>query len=159
MDDFFLPMLAHIIRKLKLDPTHQVWQSQHGELGSHCYPHLGSCSIGHNFAAGTVTSNLTNLSDLSLEKCTCYFGQSNLQIHPHLFPCFWLPTSLSVSSRCCSAPWMTSTYSFLLLCKESSQDSKQEPSQETSCATWDRVGEKTQEDEATFIRFDSLRDL
>lgn len=38
-----------IIQKLKMDPGHQAWQNQHRDLGSHAFPHLGSCSTGCNF--------------------------------------------------------------------------------------------------------------
>lgn len=98
VDDFFCN-LAHNT-EAKIGPTHQVWQSQHGELGRHAFPYLGSCSIGHNFADGTLTSNLTNLSDLSLGRCTCYFGRSICQIHPISS----LTSGSPVPSCCCSAP-------------------------------------------------------
>lgn len=146
-------MLAQIIWKLKLDPTHQVWQSQHGELGSHAFPHLGSCFIGHNFADGILTSNLTNLSDLSLENVLAILGKVISRFTPSL------PLLL--------APHFSFSFFFLLLLLCALDDVNlfvptplsKNPLRKPSCATWDRVGEKTQEDDATFIRFDSLRDL
>lgn len=58
------------------------------ELGRHSFPHPGSCSIGYYFRKSTshctdrtMTFNLTDLSDLSPERCTCYFGHSICQTH------------------------------------------------------------------------------
>lgn len=67
---------------------------------------------------------------------------------PHHFPYFWLPSSF-----------------LLLLCSLNDLNLfapiplSKNPLRKPSCATWDRVGKKTQEDDTTFIRLDSLRDL